>query len=76
LCRRLDRRLLQLEAEGWIFYKHKKPSTGGLGGALLELQKTVSPSARQIVAVHDEAETGEDQASESSPKILPRRLDR
>lgn len=49
---RLDRWLLSLEERGLIFYRHKQPSSGGLG-CLVELQKTMELGVKQVLEVDD-----------------------
>ena len=51
----LDAWLLQLEAQGWIFYRHRQPTGGGLG-ALIELQKALEPGVRQVEEVPQHAD--------------------
>lgn len=47
----LDRIGLWMEKRGWLYYRHKKASGGGLGNALQEFNAFLNPSARHIIEV-------------------------
>ena len=45
----LDRIGLWLEKKGWLYYRHNKPTGGGLGNALADLSRFLNPSTQHIV---------------------------
>lgn len=47
----LDRVGLWMEAKGWLYYRHKKPSGGGIGNALQEFNAFLNPSTRHVLEV-------------------------
>jgi hypothetical protein len=47
----LDRFGLWLERRGWLYYRHKKPGSGGAGNALQELNAFFVPSARHSLEI-------------------------
>lgn len=40
---------LWLERKGWIYYRHKKPTSGILGNTLQELNALLLPSDRHVI---------------------------
>jgi hypothetical protein len=60
----LDKALLKAEARGWIYYRRRKPSSGALGNAFLEIQSLIEPSKKAMVEVlkeekKEQAESGD-----------------
>ncbi len=52
----LDRLLLRAEEKGWIFYRKKSGSgtvSGGIGAAMTELDRIVSPSTEYRIQAED-----------------------
>ncbi len=52
----LDRLLLRAEEKGWIFYRKKSGSgtvSGGIGAAMTEFERIVSPSAEYRIQAED-----------------------
>jgi hypothetical protein len=47
----LDQIGLRLESKGWLYWRKKKPSGGGLGNALQEFEAFLRPSARHVIEV-------------------------
>jgi hypothetical protein len=45
----LHRMALGWERRGWIYYRTRHGSSGGLGSALLEIQAIVEPSKRHVL---------------------------
>lgn len=59
---------LWLEARGWIYYRQKSPSGGGLGNALQELDAILNPSARQVIEVKQkDSKQRDDQGDDKDP---------
>jgi hypothetical protein len=58
----LHRLGLWMESRGWIYYRKKRGSSGGLGTAFLEVQSLLEPSARHVL----EVKRNEDAADEDS----------
>jgi len=48
----LHRWCLKLEEQGYLYYLHKKPSSGG--SVLNPLQEIVQPQIRYVLEIHDE----------------------
>ena len=44
-----DKTCLYLERKGWLYYRHKKPEKGIIGGALEELNALLMPSQRHVI---------------------------
>ena len=43
---------LWMERKGWVYWRHKKPSTrGGIGNSLQELNAILNPSVRHVIEV-------------------------
>ncbi len=40
-----------MEAQGWLYYRRKQPSSSALGNAFLEVQSLLEPSKRQVLEV-------------------------
>lgn len=51
-----DRLFLWIESRGWIYYRRRKPSPGGVGNALMELQKQLQPQARHEIQIQKKEE--------------------
>lgn len=45
----LDRLLLKMEARGWIYYRTKHASPGGLGSAVLAVQSMLEPGKQYVL---------------------------
>lgn len=65
----LDRLALWAEAKGWIYWRKKKPSTGALGSALMEMNVITNPSAEHVIVAKDEKKFEERQNGDDD---LPR----
>ena len=66
--RYFDRLCLHLEAKGYLFYRHKQPSSG-VGSSCILLQQLIEPSAKKIVEVADEPASGAtDEAGDETRK--------
>ncbi len=64
----LDRLALATERRGWIYYRHRRASPGGVGNALLEVQALIEPRVRATVEARQEpAAPGETAADPPSP---------
>ena len=63
----LHRLGLWMEARGWIYYRKKRGSSGGLGTAFLEVQSLLEPSARHVLEVKRN-EDADDEDSGDPPK--------
>ncbi|MCY2962860.1 MAG: hypothetical protein NT069_04270 [Planctomycetota bacterium] len=67
---RVDAWLLRLEEDGWIYYRRKQSSVGGLG-ALVELQKVMEPGVKQVLEVESHSirkqSPGNDDTNGDSP---------
>lgn len=50
----LDRLLRWMEHRGWIYYRLRKPSSGGALNALAEFQAMLQPNAQQVVIARQE----------------------
>jgi hypothetical protein len=50
----LHRLCLWLEAQGHLYYKHRKSEGGGGGPALRELQKILEPQTKHVLHVKEE----------------------
>ncbi|MBI2841747.1 MAG: hypothetical protein HYX75_25815 [Acidobacteria bacterium] len=55
----LDRLLLMMEARGWIYYRRKQASPGGLGNAVLSVQSMLEPG-KQYVLESKQKERGQE----------------
>ncbi|MGZ5463386.1 MAG: DUF695 domain-containing protein [Thermoanaerobaculia bacterium] len=60
LC--LDRLLLKLEERGWIYYRKRHASPGGLGGAFIAVQSMLEPGAKHVLEYRQSGRAGEDEA--------------
>ena len=45
----VHRSALWLEARGWLYYRHRRPSSSTLGTAFLEVQQLVDPGKRFVL---------------------------
>lgn len=45
----LHRLALWMEAQGWLYYWHRRPSRSALGNAFLEVQQLVEPAQRPVL---------------------------
>lgn len=57
----LHRLALFAEDRGWIYYKHRRGSSGALGNALLQVHAVLEPSKQHVVdeSVREQREDGE-----------------
>ncbi len=55
----LDRLFLKMEARGWIYYRKKQASPGGLGSAVLSVQSMLEPG-KQYVLESKQKERGQE----------------
>lgn len=62
----LHRLLLRLEARGYVYYLHKKPSGGALGG-FVAFQRAIEPGTEHIRTVHQERSRREGEGSGAPP---------
>lgn len=60
LC--LDRLLLELEKRGWIYYRKRQASPGGLGGVFIAVQSILEPGAKHVLEYKQSARAAEDEA--------------
>jgi len=51
---------LWMEKKGWIYYLHKKASSGSLGNAFLEIQSIFESSKKHIIEVRKEEKKEEE----------------
>lgn len=67
----LDQLGLWMERKGWLYYRHKKPSTGGgVGNALQELNALMNPSIRHVVEVKQkDTKQRDDQGEDKKPSV-------
>jgi hypothetical protein len=49
----LHRVCLWLESRGWLYYKHKKPSSSA-ASCLVGLQKALEPQAQHVLQIKEE----------------------
>lgn len=69
----LHRLALFMEQRGWIYYRHKRGSSGALGTAFLEVQALLEPANRHVLEIRrDEASEGDETAGPPDPAV-PRR---
>jgi hypothetical protein len=66
----LHRLALWMEARGWISYRKKHGSSGGLGTAFLEVQSLLEPSTRHVLELRRN-EDFEDEDSGDPPNEAP-----
>jgi hypothetical protein len=53
----LDRCCLWLEEKGYLYYRKRKPQTGGfIGNTLLELQTIFNPSTQNVIEMKQNSE--------------------
>jgi hypothetical protein len=65
----LDRVLLKLEANGYIYYRRKKANLKSSGSALVELHRMLEPSVRYVIeAKREEHEQEDDPGAPPSPE--------
>ena len=62
----IHRACLAMEARGWIYYVHKRGSSGTLGSAFLEVQSLFEPANRHVLEIRRK-EDAEDEASGDPP---------
>jgi hypothetical protein len=66
----LHRLALWMEARGWIYYRKKHGSSGGLGAAFLEMQSLLEPSKRHVLEVkRNEDAEDDDSGDPPSPDV-------
>lgn len=58
----LDRLLLRLEQRGWIYYRKRQASPGGLGRAFIAVQSMLEPGAKHVLEYRQSGRAGEDDA--------------
>lgn len=60
---------LFLERKGWLYYRHKSPSGGGIGNALQEFEAFLNPSSRQVIeVVQKDSKQQDDQGDDKDPR--------
>lgn len=70
VCYLFDQGCLWLERKGWLYYRHKKCQTSGLGSALQELQAQLLPSSRYVIEVkQNEAQFKQSHSDASSEPV-------
>lgn len=62
----LDRLGLWLESRGWLYWRKKKPSGGGVGHALQEFEAFLRPSARHVIELKQKDTKAADEQGEGS----------
>lgn len=68
----LDRLLRRMEHRGWIYYRLRKPASGGALNALAEFQAMLQPNAQQVVIVKAERRAErDDDGGPDKPKPPP-----
>jgi hypothetical protein len=69
----LHRLALWMEERGWLYYRHKRGSSGALGAAFLEVQALLEPANRHVLEIRrDEASEGDESGGPPDP-ARPRR---
>ncbi len=63
----IDRLALWAEAKGWIYWRKKRPSTGALGSALMEMNTIANPSTEYVTVVKDGKKFEERQNGDDDP---------
>ena len=64
----LHRLALWMESRGWIYYRHKRGSSGSLGSAFLEVQALLEPANRHVLEIRgDEQPEADDAAGPDDP---------
>ncbi len=60
---------LWLEKKGYLYYRHKKPEKGIIGGAMEELQGILNPGVRHTIEMkRNEAKHEQNASKDDSPK--------
>lgn len=67
----LDRIALWMESRGWIYYRHRTPSSSALGNAFLEVQSLLDPEKGMLLEARREEQVEEDESGEP-PEPGPR----
>lgn len=65
----LHRLALHLEAQGHLYYLHRKPKGGSMLGGLVAFQKAIEPSTEHVLRVgHAHQATGEEGVPSPGPE--------
>ena len=60
----LHRLALWAEARGWIYYKHRRGSSGTTASAFLEMQSLLEPGKKHVIESRLEEHSEEDDSGE------------
>lgn len=66
-----------MEERGWLYYRHKRGSSGSLGSAFLEVQALLEPGKRHVLEVVREEDEEQDPSGDppdgppAPPQIRP-----
>ncbi|HEU0093268.1 MAG TPA: hypothetical protein VFS78_14220 [Vicinamibacteria bacterium] len=60
----LHRCALWMERRGWIYYRKRHGSSGGLGTALLEMQAILEPSKRHVLEIRRSEDVADEDSSD------------
>lgn len=63
----LNRFLLYMESRGWIYYRKKKPGSGALSSACIEIQQMLEPSKKYVVQVRKNEKRTQQEAGDLPP---------
>ena len=69
----IDRIGLWAEKRGYVYWRKKKPSSGGFGNALGELQSFMRPSAKYVIEVQEKKDVKE--RGEQGDGMIPTKKD-
>lgn len=63
----LDRALLAAEERGWIYWRHRKPSSSQMGSAMLSVHGILEPDKQHVVEERQRQEADIDVATDDDP---------
>ncbi len=63
----LHRTALWAERRGWIYYRHRRGSSGALGTAFLEVQKIYQPQIQYVI--EEKVKDEKDEQDEGDPPV-------